>query len=317
MVATLAGWNDQAKLANLVTRLKGSAYAFYRTCSAEQRNNFDLLVQELSKRFVPVRIQAIQSSLFHERKQKKGESVDDYAQALRRLYQKAYSRAQHGSEEARAMGKSVLAYQFASGLLPEIKVKVAGTEGDLDVLLTKARFEEAKWKEFHTQNILKIQKGGVTTDAGRQKTTTPRATSGKGSQSLTPSPFKADQVKCRKCGYFGHFQRNCPYVTPKNEEAHGGGKKSTGQLAAVTNQNKSTTSNVSSGVSNRVEQLRQQLMEAEREAAITKVSATILSVATVQNCTVGPTPLSVFQLERWLILVHLVPSCPSHLQWQS
>ena len=148
MVASLLGWGEQAKLVNLVTRLKGPASSFYRACTSEQRANYTLLVKELSKRFVPVRIEAIQSSMFHERRQKKGESVDEYAQDLRRLYQRAYARAQHGNPAAEAMGKSVLAYQFVSGLLPELKAEVAGTEGDFEHQLAKARFEEAKAREL-------------------------------------------------------------------------------------------------------------------------------------------------------------------------
>ena len=143
MVANLAGWGDQAKLVNLTTRLKGSAYAFLRSCTPQQRGNYSAIVQDLKKRFVPVQIEAIQSGLFHERRQKQGESVDEYAQDLRRLYQKAYSQAQKGSSAAQKMGESVLAYQFVSGLLPDLKVKVAGTDGGFEHQLLKARFEEA------------------------------------------------------------------------------------------------------------------------------------------------------------------------------
>ena len=42
------------------------------------------------------------------------------------------------------MGKAVLASQFAAGLIPEIKAKMAGNEGDPDALLARSRFEEAK-----------------------------------------------------------------------------------------------------------------------------------------------------------------------------
>lgn len=48
------------------------------------------------------------------------------------------------------MGHSVLSSQFVAGLLPSLKTKVAGVEGDFDQLLVKARFEEAKLKEFAT-----------------------------------------------------------------------------------------------------------------------------------------------------------------------
>ena len=46
------------------------------------------------------------------------------------------------------MGTTVLAYQFISGLKPKIKSKVAGVEGSLEQLLMKARFEEAKQRDF-------------------------------------------------------------------------------------------------------------------------------------------------------------------------
>ena len=46
------------------------------------------------------------------------------------------------------MGGLVPASQIVSGLVPEIKAKMAGVEGDLDTLLAKAGFEEAKFKDF-------------------------------------------------------------------------------------------------------------------------------------------------------------------------
>ena len=65
-----------------------------------------------------------------------------YASCFRR----AYPATARGSEEMEQMGQTVLCSQFV--LLPEIKSKVAGVEGDLERLLTKARFEEAKIREL-------------------------------------------------------------------------------------------------------------------------------------------------------------------------
>ena len=75
LVASACGWDEPTRLVNLVTRLKGQAFAFYRSCDTQKRNQYATLVEELKKRFMPVRIQAVQSSLFHDRKQKPGESV--------------------------------------------------------------------------------------------------------------------------------------------------------------------------------------------------------------------------------------------------
>ena len=48
------------------------------------------------------------------------------------------------------MGQTVLANQFISGLHPELKKEVVGTDGNLEQLLVKARFEETKRKELMT-----------------------------------------------------------------------------------------------------------------------------------------------------------------------
>ena len=108
LVAAAYRWDEPNKLVNLVTRLKGQAFAFYRSCEEKKRTQYSTLVGELKNRFTPVRIQAVQSSLFHDRKQKAGESVDTYAQELKVLFYKAYPLAQQASAETQDMGKSVL-----------------------------------------------------------------------------------------------------------------------------------------------------------------------------------------------------------------
>ena len=65
------------------------------------------MMEELVKWFTPVRLQAMQSSQFHERKQKPQEPVDDYAKDLHRLFHKAYPTAQRGSRETEEMGRAV------------------------------------------------------------------------------------------------------------------------------------------------------------------------------------------------------------------
>ncbi len=53
----------------------------------------------------------------------------------------------------------MLASQFASGLLPQIKVKVAGIKGDFDTLLAKARFEEARLRYLAKEIPLSLLSG--------------------------------------------------------------------------------------------------------------------------------------------------------------
>ena len=82
LVAGACYCTDQSKLVNLVTHLRGQAYSYYRSCTSEQctviidpvHQSSDQvtpcwLIKALEDRFTPVRIQAVQSSRFHERKQ--------------------------------------------------------------------------------------------------------------------------------------------------------------------------------------------------------------------------------------------------------
>ena len=61
---------------------------------------------------MPVQLPAVQTSLFHDRRQGSRETVVDFAQDLRHLFNKAYPKAQQGSTDAEEIGKVVLANQF-------------------------------------------------------------------------------------------------------------------------------------------------------------------------------------------------------------
>lgn len=146
-MAGLARWNDHFKLVHLMSALRGAARAFYHSCTPVQRSNYHILVAELKKRFTPVQLTAIQTQLFHSHRQGPKESVDEFAQELRRLHSKAYSTATFANPEAE-VGQMVLANQFISGLRSELQAKAVGMEGTLDALVLKAHFEEAKAKEL-------------------------------------------------------------------------------------------------------------------------------------------------------------------------
>ena len=226
-VAALAGWDDPTKLVNLTTRLRGSAYSFYRSCAPEQRSSYGRLTEQLTTRFTPVQIQAVQSQLFHSRHQKARETVDEYAQDLRKLYARAYMRLSRGGPEAEAMGQSVLANQFVSGLKPELRAKVVGTDGTLDQLLVKARFEEAKSRELAAVFPSAQKKPGNTAPL------VPPAPSGSSSKDPVKPPQSAaggpkTDRKCFNCGLGGHLAASCPYPKPsrRDKEARGQGPNS-------------------------------------------------------------------------------------------
>jgi len=87
-----------------------------------------------------VRLQAVQSNLFHQRKQE-----------LKRFFYRAYPRAIQATKQAKGFGRSVLAHQFVAGLKRNLQTKAAGIEEGLEQLLVKARFEETKIRDLSSQ----------------------------------------------------------------------------------------------------------------------------------------------------------------------
>ena len=155
-----------------------------------------------------MKLTAIQSQLFHDRQQCAKETVDEYAEELKKLFAKAYKGLVCGGPEAENMG--VLANQFIAGLRPDLKVKVVGTEGNLEQVLLKARFEQAKRREL-----------AAATSTPQQKTF-----ADSGSYSPNPGPIGTIQGgtggttekssrNCYNCGIAGHMMRVCPYPSSR------------------------------------------------------------------------------------------------------
>ena len=135
------GLDDRTQYINVATRLRGQAPTFYHSCDKQKMKTYSQLVAALRERFTPVGLKAVESSLFHEQKQKDNETVDSYAQELRKLFYRAYPKAKkQGDGETESMAKDILAYQFMAGLKLEIK-KLAGVEGDFDQLLSKGQIQ--------------------------------------------------------------------------------------------------------------------------------------------------------------------------------
>ena len=71
------------KLVHLMAALRGNARSFYRSCMPTQKGSYPQLVGDLKKRFIPVKLTALQTQMYHSRKQGAIETVDDFAQELR------------------------------------------------------------------------------------------------------------------------------------------------------------------------------------------------------------------------------------------
>ena len=91
-VASLEGWTETERLRELLPRLQGQAGEFvYAQLNHKVRTNFRSLIKELKNRFRKVETSRTFGARFSNRNQNPGESVEEYAAELKRLYDKAHS----------------------------------------------------------------------------------------------------------------------------------------------------------------------------------------------------------------------------------
>ncbi|KAJ8018186.1 hypothetical protein HOLleu_43967 [Holothuria leucospilota] len=90
MVAELHRWSGGVKAMCLAASLRGDAQAILADLEAEKRRNYTNLVDALSSRFGPTRQTELRSIQLRNRCRKKGETIPELAQDVKRLTRFAY-----------------------------------------------------------------------------------------------------------------------------------------------------------------------------------------------------------------------------------
>lgn len=117
-VAERKGWDDNDKLDELLPKLQGVAGDFvFGQLSKKSRGSYITLVKELKTRFRVIENPKAFGVKFSRRDQKNGETVEEYAAALKELYDKAHPERDEQTRE------EDLLRRFLDGLLDE-KAKV-------------------------------------------------------------------------------------------------------------------------------------------------------------------------------------------------
>ena len=292
-ITKLVGWDDHWRLVHLTSNLRGTAASFYRSCSVDVRSEYRSLVDALMRRFTPVRLTAVQTQLFHNRQQAEGETVEQFAQDLQKLFNQAYARAAREGPEAEKLARTLLTNQFVAGLRQDLKRKLIGVEGGLEELILKARFEEAKGRELApeasrspavTKSYTPRSKPPSQTQSfplpSSQVPQSSRPRSDTPTNGNPPSSTRA-RGKCFNCGLEGHMARDCPYPrrNKRDEEARGRREPAVSALTSEEDEDQ-----------RKIGELRRQLQELEARVALRAKTDTLHTVAAdSQENLLGPT----------------------------
>ena len=265
--------------------------AFYRSCTSEVRSKYTLLVAAMKRRFTPIRLTAVQAQLFHNRQQ---QTVDQFAQDLQKLYNLAYA------GEGPQAGQTLRANQFITGLGSDLKRKLIGTEGSLEELVLKARFEEAKIRELvgdKPRTSVPTRTQRPVSGPGPSPTSAPPTITSTSLPRSTPNSTPAGarggtRLKCYNCGLDGSMA-----TWPGTGHTQGGAdemKRSMDQTKPKTHYGQKTMSAlVGEGDSTRtkVEQLSKRLQDLEEKLTRESQTRVLNSVAAepgVEDGRLGP-----------------------------
>ena len=183
------------------------------------------------------------------------------------------------------MGQSVLANQFVAGLRPELKAKVVGSEGNMEQLLMKARFEEAKQKELArvTPGYSRVTPNNSQRRFGGQRDVATSRSQTAGASTTSPENLgkKSERNKrsCYYCGLTTHLIKDCPYPIPPGKDKET--RRSDSAVAVVTPENEIKM------ISERITALQKELKE--KQVVVAMEEATVNGVSF--SDTITPTKL--------------------------
>jgi hypothetical protein len=190
-VANRYGWTVEDRLDQLLPRLHDDAADFvFGQLTREARGNYRKLIRELTHRFRKVETSRTYLSKFHNRSQKPGERVEDFAADLRRLYIKA-----HPERDSKIREEDLLR-KFLDGLADrdaQFHVEFVKDPADIyEAVQQVVQYEEAGRPSTRKQSVreVKARQGNMETDAKPSK---PHSTKPKSSRNV-----ESNQESCYK-----------------------------------------------------------------------------------------------------------------------
>ena len=252
--AELLGWTEREKLVQFELHLTGRAERVYEVLPSKSKETYAVATEALRKRLNPVEREALVSAQLMRRKQQAGESVDEFAQELEKLFDQSYGRRSGMDEASKEMLKRDF---FVQGLQLKWQEKVLPSAETFSAALHQARAaeqQEEQLSKIHPSGRAMRPAGSTTPSAPRLSTPVPsrERTDVTGRRSRRPGT-------CYECGGSDHKWRDCPKLKPTSETP---GRRSNTRVT-TTSSNITSSQGSSESLDDACHRLQQQWMDAE------------------------------------------------------
>jgi hypothetical protein len=207
-VANWNGWGEQEKAMQLVMSLQGEALRVLGDLSDETQNDYEALVDELTRRFNPAEREAAWRLEFRNRMRTTSETAMQYGYALKRLATKAFPSLTLSAQEQWVMD------QFVTGLGNfELRKHVQfGHPNTLNAAISLAVEYEAFDSNAKPKKPV-VKPGEIS-----------RLDNGQNAQGSDKPRWYSDKskVRCYNCQEMGHMSRECPKSNRGNSRGYQG-----------------------------------------------------------------------------------------------
>ena len=234
MVGELNAWSNGVKAMYLASSLRGDARAVLGDLNQNARRNYTMLVNALDRRFGAENKAELNKTLLKNRRRKKGETLPELAQGIRRLVRNAYPDA--NSQIMESLAKD----QFLDALdNPDLRWKIfqartASLDEALEIAIECEAFQKAEGQRpnFHThvRNVgesfgaVEVKPEMGQNESVLQEILQALKSLKVQSEQRNPPKKRRDwsRTTCFGCGQTGHIRKYCPQTnqntgnTPSN-----------------------------------------------------------------------------------------------------